>query len=67
MRLSKDRTQLRYNRFLTLDGIPTEAFAHRLGNRPALAWIIDRYRMKTDIRGVTVNDPNRADDPEYIV
>ena len=67
MRLSKDKTQLRYNGFLTLDGIPAEAFAYRLGNRSALEWVIDQYRVKTDRRSGIVNDPNRADDPQYIV
>ena len=67
MRLSKDKTQLRYNGFLTLDGIPAEAFAYRLGNRSALEWVIDQYRVKTDKRSGIVNDPNRAEDPEYIV
>ena len=67
MRLSKDRTQLRYNGFLTLDGIPAEAFAYRLGNRSALEWVIDQYRVKTDRPSGIVNDPNRADDPQYIV
>lgn len=67
MRLSRDKTQLRYNNFLTLDGIPTEAFDYRLGNRSALEWIIDQYRVKTDKRSGIVNDPNRADDPQYIV
>ena len=67
MRLSKDKTQLRYNGFLTLDGIPAEAFNYRLGNRSALEWVIDQYRVKTDKRSGIVNDPNRADNPEYIV
>ncbi len=67
MRLSKDKTQLRYNDFLTLAGIPSKAFAYRLGNRSALEWIIDQYRLKTDRRSGIVNDPNRADDPQYIV
>ena len=67
MRLSKDKTQLRYNGFLTLDGIPAAAFGYRLGNRSALEWIIDQYRVKTDKRSGIVNDPNRGDDPEYIV
>ena len=67
MRLSNDKTQLRYNDFLTLDGIPSEAFNYRLGNRSALEWIIDQYRVKTDRRSGIVNDPNRADDPQYIV
>ena len=67
MRLSKDKRGTKYNDFLTLDGIPAKAFDYRLGNRSALEWIIDQYRVKTDKRSGIVNDPNRADDPRYIV
>ena len=67
MKLSKDKTQIIYNGFLTLDGVPSEAFAYCLGNRSALEWVIDQYRVKTDKRSGIVNDPNRQDDPEYIV
>ncbi len=67
MQLSKDKTQLRYNDFLTLDGVPAEAFDYRLGNRSALEWVIDQYRVKKDWRSGIVNDPNRADDLQYIV
>ncbi len=67
MKLSKDKTQIIYNHFLTLAGIPPEAFEYRLGNRSALHWIIDQYRVKTDKRSGIINDPNRADEPKYIV
>ena len=67
MRLSKDKTQIRYNDFLTLEGIPAQAFDYRLGNRSALEWVLDQYRVKVDKRSGIVNDPNRADDPQYIV
>ena len=67
MRLSKDKTQLKYNDFLTLAGIPAEVFTYRLGTRSALEWVIDQYRLKTDKRSGIVNDPNRADQPRYIV
>ena len=66
-RLSKDKTQIEYNDFLTLDGIPPKAFEYRLGNRSALEWVIDQYRVKTDKRSGIINDPNRTDDPQYIV
>ena len=46
---------------------PAAAFGYRLGNRSALEWVIDQYRVKTDKRSGIVNDPNRGDDPEYIV
>ena len=67
MKLSKDKTQLVYNDFLTLEGIPAKTFDYRLGNRSALEWVIDQYRVKTDKRSGIVNDPNRADAPRYIV
>ena len=67
MRLSKDKTQIKYNDFLTLIGIPSEALEYRLGNRSALDWIIDQYQISTDKRSSITNDPNRLDDEEYIV
>ncbi len=67
MRFFKDKTQIVYNDFLTLAGIPPEALAYRLGNRSALEWIIDQYRVKEDKRSGIINDPNREDDPQYIV
>jgi predicted helicase len=67
MRLSKDKTRIVYNDFLTLAGIPPEAFEYRLGNRSALEWVIDQYQVTTDRRSGITNDPNRADDPQYII
>ena len=67
MRLSKDKTQIIYNEFLTLSGIPREVFTYKLGNRSALDWIIDQYQIKTDKRSGIINDPNRLDDEQYII
>ena len=67
MRLSKDKRSIIYNEFLTLAGVPPEAFEYRLGNRSALEWVIDQYRVTTDKRSGITNDPNRAEDPQYIV
>ena len=67
MRLSKDKQSLVYNEFLTLDGIPPEVYEYRLGNRSALEWVVDQYQVTIDKRSGITNDPNRADDPEYIV
>jgi predicted helicase len=67
MRLSKDKTAIVYNDFLTLEGIPPAAFEYRLGNRSALEWIIDQYQVTTDKRSGITNDPNRTGEPDYIV
>ena len=44
-----------------------EVFEYRLDNRSALDWIIDQYQVSTDKRSGITNDPNRADDPQYVV
>ena len=61
-------SSLKYNNSLTLHGIPERAFAYRLGNRSALEWIIDQYRVKTDKRSGITHDPNGySDDEKYIL
>ena len=67
MKLSKDKTSLSYNEFLTLEGIPPEVFSYRLGQYSALEWIVNQYRVKRDPRSEIVNDPNDAANPRYIV
>jgi predicted helicase len=67
MRLGKDRRQIIYNDFLTLSGVPPETYEYRLGNRSALEWVLDQYQLTTDRRSGITNDPNRAEDPQYIL
>ena len=67
MRLNKEKTELKVNESLTLTGIPPAVFQYRLGNRSALDWVIDQYRVTEDARSGIVSDPNRDDDPQYIV
>ena len=67
MSLSKDKTAIVYNDFLTLAGIPAAALEYRLGNRSALEWVVNQYAVTTDKRSEIVNDPNRSGDPQYIV
>ena len=67
MKLGKDGRAVIYNDWLTLDGIPPEALEYRLGNRSALAWVIDQYRVERDADGEIISDPNPPDDEEAIV
>ncbi|MFD6897087.1 DEAD/DEAH box helicase [Rhodococcus sp. NPDC060086] len=66
-----DRSVIVYNPKVTIAGIPEEAERYMLGSRSALAWILDRYQVKTDKASGIVNDPNdwcdEHDDPTYIV
>ena len=67
MKFSKDKTQLIYNDFLTLDGIPAAVYDYRLGTRSALEWVVDQYRVKVDRRSGIENNPNRETEQRYIV
>jgi predicted helicase len=61
MKLSSDKQSVRANESLTLAEIPADAFDYRLGSRLALEWVIDQDQVKAE------SDPNRGDDPGYIV
>jgi hypothetical protein len=52
--------------FTRRNGIPPKFFDYRLGNRSALDWVIDQYRVTEDARSGIVSDPNREDDTQYI-
>lgn len=65
--MNRERDAIYYNDFLTLVGIPPEVFEYRLGNRSALEWVIDQYRVQKDDHDNITSDPNRKDDEEYIV
>ncbi len=44
-----------------------EAKHSRSRRTPALEWIIDQYQVSTDKRSGITNNPNREDDPTYIL
>jgi predicted helicase len=67
MKLNWEKTALKINDSLLLEGIPSEVYNYRLGNRSALEWVIDQYRVTEDAGSGIRSDPNRQDDPEYIV
>ncbi len=66
-RNKKDPTEIIVNDFLTLKGLPPGVDDYKLGNRSAVDWVIDQYQISTDKRSGITNDPNRDDDPTYIV
>ena len=73
MKFHDNKTQIQYNDFLTIEGIPAEVHNYKLGDKSALEWIVDQYSVTEDYddeedRGSRiVNDPNREAEPQYIV
>ena len=66
-----DRSRIVVNDWITLAGIPDQAHDYIVGPRSALAWLLDRYQVKTDKASGIVNDVNdwglERGEPRYIV
>lgn len=57
-----------YNEHITITNIPEKAYEYVVNGRPAIEWIIDQYRVKTDKKSGITDDPNEfSDDPKYIL
>lgn len=71
LRLSKDKTELYYNKDITIKNIPARAFEYVVNGRSPLEWIIDRYQVKTDKASQITNNPNdwckEHNQPRYIL
>ncbi len=47
LKADRDNGIIRLDTETTLSGIPSQAWAYRLGNRSGLDWILDQYKEKT--------------------
>lgn len=54
----KDLTTLHYNAKITLTGVPLEAYEYVVNGKPALDWVVERQRVKSDPDSGIVNDAN---------
>ncbi|MCY4645253.1 MAG: DEAD/DEAH box helicase family protein [Bacteriovoracales bacterium] len=63
----EDKSVIIYNESVEISEIPEKAYKYVVNGYSAIRWIIDRYRVKEDSKSKIVNDPNREDDPEYIL
>lgn len=63
-----DKTSIVYNKHLSLQEIPLQAYQYVVNGKPAIEWVMERYQVKTDKDSGIENDPNEwSDDPNYIV
>ena len=67
MRLNKSAGLIVYNHFLTLEGIPEEAFEYKLGTISALEWIVDQFQVSRDRRSQLERNPNVPNDSQQII
>ena len=63
--------QIIYNGQITISNIPKEAYEYEVNGRSAIAWLLDRYQVKTDKKSGITNDPNdwaeEVGNPRYIL
>ena len=54
----KDRTTVIYNEYITVRGIPLEAYDYVVNGKSAIEWVIERQAVTTDKKSGIVNDAN---------
>jgi predicted helicase len=67
---------IQYNSFIRIEDVPTKAYEYTVGGKSAIDWIVERYKITTDLNskgegsGIT-NDPNdwadEVGNPRYIL
>lgn len=66
-----DKTRIIYNSHITLSGIPSEALEYVVNGKPALEWVLERYKVTVDEDSGIRNDPNdwsrEHNQPRYII
>lgn len=67
----EDKSTIIYNPFITITGIPAEAYEYVVNGRSAIEWIMESYQIKTHKESGIVNDPNdwakEHNKPKYIL
>ena len=63
-----DKTRINYNEYISVEGIPLEAYDYVVNGKSAIEWVMERYQVTQHKDSKIVNDPNTwSDDPRYIL
>ena len=63
-----DKSVIRYNPHITIEGIPLAAYDYVVNGKSAIEWVMERYQYTTHKDSGITNDPNDwSDDPRYIL
>ena len=67
----EDKSQIIYNHYITIKGIPAEAYQYVVNGKSAIEWVMERYQVTTHKESGIVNDPNdwaaEHNQPRYIL
>ena len=54
----KNKSRIVYNNHITISNIPLDAYDYVVNGKPAIQWVMERQRVKTDKASGIVNDAN---------
>lgn len=67
----KKKDTIIYNPYITISGIPSEAYEYIVNGKSAIEWIMEQYQIKKDKASGIINDPNdwadETGNPRYIL
>lgn len=66
MKAIPEKGKVIYNKNITVENIPEEAFKYVVNGRSAIEWIVDQYQYKVDKASGIVNDPNEYAGGSYV-
>ena len=65
---SPDKTTIKYNNYITVEGIPLDTYKYIVNGKSAIEWVIERYQVTQHKDSKLINDPNDwTNDPRYIL
>ena len=65
---SPDKTTIKYNDYITVEGIPLDTYKYIVNGKSAIEWVIERYQVSQHKDSKLINDPNDwTNDPRYIL
>ncbi|MBR6611591.1 MAG: helicase [Campylobacter sp.] len=68
MKITDKPSEIIYNNKIVIANIDEKAYDYIVNGKSAIAWVMERYQVKTDEDSGITNDPNLySDDPRYIV
>ena len=63
-----DKRTIIFNKDITIENIPQEAYNYVINGKSAIEWIMERYAVTIDKNSKIVNDPNQwSEDPRYVL
>lgn len=68
IKITDKPSEIIYNNKIVIANIDEKAYDYIVNGKSAIAWVMERYQVKTDEDSGITNDPNLySDDPRYIV